>query len=53
MLRDLAARGHIAEAGKVATSVEAITFGSLSSAETEFLATRLIACAEGLERENA
>lgn len=32
--------------------VEAITFGSLSSAEIEILATRLIACAEALEREN-
>jgi DNA-binding MarR family transcriptional regulator len=33
--------------------VEAITFGSLSSAEIEILATRLIACAEALEREDA
>jgi DNA-binding MarR family transcriptional regulator len=41
------------EAHALVKKVEAITFGSLSSAETEFLAARLIACAEALERENA
>jgi DNA-binding MarR family transcriptional regulator len=41
------------EAHAHVNKVEAITFGSLSSADTEFLATRLIACAEALERESA
>jgi DNA-binding MarR family transcriptional regulator len=41
------------EAHARAKKIEAITFGSLLPDEIEILASRLIACAEALERENA
>ena len=39
------------EAHAQVKKIEAVTFGSLSPAEIEVLTTRLIACAEALDRE--
>ncbi len=41
------------EAHAYVKEIEAVTFGSLSPAEIEILTSRLIACAEALDREKA